>query len=806
MNRIFQSVRFALRQLRKSPGFSIAAVLTLALGIGATTAIYSVVYATLFAPLPYPQPDQLVMVWSKIGGDRNVVSAGDFLEWRRRSTAFQELNAMNGQAFNLATAQQPEQVPGNRVTPGFYNMVGTDFLLGRDFLAEEGTPGKDHVVILTHRLWERFGARRDIVGQQLRINSEPYTVVGVLASGPADRGQAQLAVPLTFKPEQINHNFHWLLVMGRMKPGVSLSQAQADMETVTSNLAKEYPISNKTWGASVELLKNDFLPRDTQTTLWLLMGAVGFVLLIACVNVANLLLAKGTTRQKEVAVRASLGAARGQIFGQFLTESLVLAAVAGALGTGLSVGLLKIVLVLMPKFTLPTEANVQLSFPVLLFTVAATILSAVLFGSVPAWQASRTDPSDALKEGGRSETGGKHHLRRALVVMEFGLALTLLSGAGLAIRSFWKLTQVELGIKSDHILTFSLPVPSSRFSQPEKIVAFYRQLLEKLEATPGVIRAEAGTGMPLQYPGFGMGFTIASQPPVDRAARPDSPFNMVSPGYFKTYGIGILQGRGFTDADSTGAVRVAMVNENFARRYLAGLDPLKQRVQVDQLIPGLTGVGPTVDWQIVGVFHNVKSSDLRDENKTEILVPFWQSPWPQTRMAVRTAGDPAVMAKTIQQVVNSLDPELPLADVATMEQVESDVRAGDRFSTLLYGTFAGIALLLAALGIYSVMAFAVAQRTREIGLRIALGAGRDQVLKLILREASVLTMAGLALGLIGASLVGRTMKSTLYGVGTIDLGVFGAVSFVLLAAALLASYLPARRAAKVDPMVALRYE
>jgi putative ABC transport system permease protein len=807
MSNSLHSIRYALRQLRKNPGFTTAAVLTVALGIGATTAIYSVLYATLLAPLPYPHPDQLVVVWSKVGGDRNVVSAGDFVEWRRRSTAFQELNASNGDSFNLATAEHPEQDAGDRLTPGFYKMMGEKFFLGRDFLPEEGELGKDHVVILTHRMWERLGSNRNIIGQQLRLDSEPYTVVGVMAPGPQDRAFAQLAVPLTFKPEQINHDFHWLLVMARMKPGVSLASAQADMDLLTSQLGKELPTSNTNWGAKVEPLKNDFLPQDTQSTLWLLMGAVGFVLLISCVNVANLLLAKGTTRQKEVAIRASLGAVRGRIFGQFLTESLVLATIAAVLGIGLSQLLLKLVMAAMPPFTLPNEADVQLSLPVLFFTFSATIFSAGLFGSVPAWQASKTDPGEALKEGGRTGTSaGRQRLRQALVVAEFGLALTLLAGAGLAIRSFWKLTQVDLGIQTDHILTFYLPVPSSRFAQPEAIVAFYQRVLEKLKATPGVVSAEASTGMPLQGSGFGMGFTIAGQPPISRSMRPDTPFKMVTPAYFQTYGIQMVQGRSLTDQDVASGVRVAVVNENFARRYLAGMDPLKQRVQIDQLIPGMTGVGPTVEWQIVGVFHNVKTRVLRDDNSTEVIVPFWQSPWPQAQMAVRTTSDPDDMRKTVAAAINSIDPELPLATVRTMEEVVADARSADRFSALLYGGFAVVALLLAAIGIYSVMAFVVLQRTREIGLRVALGAGRHEILNLILREAVLLTTVGLALGLIGACLVGRTMKSMLYQVSVIDVGVFSAVSIVLLASALLASYIPARRAARVDPMVALRYE
>ena len=806
MTGLIQNVRYAVRQLRKNPGFTAVAVITLALGIGATTAIYTVLYAIFLESMPYPHPEQLVMVWSKLNGGRNFVSAGDFLDWKRQNSTFQDLNAWTDGSFNLATARRPEEISGQLTTPGWYTMQGFHFFMGRDFLPEEGEPGKDRVVILCHSLWDRLGGNRDIVGHQIRINSEPYTVVGVLAPGLGDRLTVPLTVPLALKPEDIDHRFHRFTVLGRMKAGVSLAQAQADMELVARRVAQDHPESNTNWGTTVEPMRNDFLPRETLTTLRLLMAAVGLVLLIACVNVANLLLARGTTRQKEVAVRASLGATRRELVFQFLVESLVLAVVGGAAGVGLALFLVKGIVALMPPATITSEADIRISLPVLAFTLIATLLAALGFGGAPAWQAAGSDPNEALKEGGRAGTGAStHSLQRAFVVVEFALALTLLASAGLAIHSFANLTRVDLGVRSDHVLTFSLPVPQGRLSQPEQIVAFYSDLLQRFQSIPGVTRAEAATAIPVQGRQFGMAFTIVGKPPLSPSSRPDAGFQMVTPGYFQTFGIRVLRGRNFTEQDTAASVRVAMVNEDFVTRYLPGVDPLTQRIAVEQLVPGVTQLGPDVTWQIVGVFHNVRTGDLR-QDYPEIDVPFWQSPWPQAAMAVRTSGDPAAITKSISAAVNSVDPDLPVAQVQTMDQIVTDSRASDRFATVLFGGFAGLALLLAAVGIYGVMAFAVAQRTHEIGLRMALGAGRDRVFTLILKEGSVLALAGSMLGLAGACLVGRAMRGMWYGVGTIDLRAFGAVSAVLLAAAILACYIPARRAAKVDPMVALRYE
>jgi putative ABC transport system permease protein len=580
------------------------------------------------------------------------------------------------------------------------------------------------------------------------------------------------------------------------------------MDSVTRHIAEVYPKSNKGWGAAVEPLQNDFISRDTIKNLWLLMGAVGFILLIACVNVANLLLARGTVRQKEIAVRAALGATRWQLFAQFLTESVALSLIGGILGVGLAWGLLKVIVAGMPPFTLPSEADFRLNLPVLFFSLAASILCGVLFGCAPAWQTARLNLSDTLKESGRSasSSAGRQGLRRTLVVIEFALALTLLSGAGLVIHSFWKLSRVNLGFRQDHLLTFFLPVKNDRFAHPEEINVFYRQLLEKIGALPGITAVSASTGMPIIGTNFGMPFNLAGQAVDDPSSRPGAGFSMVTPEYFRTFGIRMVQGRALTEQDAAGGLPVAVVNETFAKKYLSKVDPLMQRVVVEQLIPGVTKLGPPIEWQIVGVYHDVHNGGVRREGFPEIDVPFWQSPWPQAGLAVRTFGDPANMTKSIAAVVRSVDPDLPVDQVKTMDQLVHESLANERFSTALFASFAGVALLLAAIGIYGVMSFAVAQRTHEIGLRIALGAGPQQVLRLVLQEGMLLALVGLGVGLGGTYFVGRLMKTILYQVNSLDPAAISAVAAVLLLSALLACYIPARRATQVDPMVALRDE
>jgi putative ABC transport system permease protein len=807
MSSLLGNLRYSARVLWKNPGLTLTVLLTLALGIGANTAIFTVDYATLFAPMPYPEPDQLVVVWSKIQTFHNSLSAGDFTDWKRQNSSFQDINAFTGDSFNIASKDQPENLDGRKVTAGFFKMMGRPFFLGRDFLPEEGVDGKDHVVILTHKLWAHLGSDRKLVGQSMRINGEPYTVVGVLTPGLDDRSDSQLAVPLVFKPEQVNHDFHWLLSIARLKPGVTIQQAQADMDAVATHIAQDNPKSNKGWGVFVEPLKNDFLPSERKQTLWLLLGAVAFILLIACVNVANLLLARGLARQKELAVRSALGASRRTIFEQLITESLLLAVAGGLLGIGVGYAMLQGLMAIMPRGTLPDEADLHLNLPILLFTLAATTLAGLLFGSAPAWYASRVDPGEALKEGNRTGVGaGRHRLRQILVIGEFALALALLAGAGLAIHSFLNLLRVDLGLSTDHVLTFYLPVPDSRPKDPEKIIAYYKQILSSVSAVPGVTSASATTGLPLFGAGFGMPFTIIGKPAFnDPSMRPNTGFGMVTPDFLKTFGVHMVNGRFFTDQDTASSVKVAVINEDFVKKYFKDVDPLQQRVSVEQLIPGVTKLGPPVEWQIVGVYHNVHSRGSNDP-RPEMEIPFWQIPWSSAGIGVRTVNDPATMVKSIAAAVHNVDPEIALAQPRSMDEVRDLVLSNDRFTLILFVSFAVVALLLAALGVYGVMSFSVAQRSHEIALRMALGANRSRVVALVVREGLTLAGIGLTLGLIGAYFVGRSMQSTLYGIGKLDLSVFVSVALLLLFAAVIACLVPAHRAASVEPMQALRSE
>ena len=807
MQTLLQNLRFSLRMLARNPGLTITVLLTLALGIGANTAIFTVDYATLLAPLPYPEPNQMVMVWSKIQNFHNGVAAGDFLDWKNQNSVFQDVCAWSGGSYNLATKDQPEYIDAGVQDPCMLRMLGQPLMMGRYFLPEEGTVGRDHEVIITHKLWLKLGANPHIVGTPLRLNDEPYTVVGVQQPGIYDRQQSQITLPLAFKPDQVNHDFHWLLVMARLKPGVTIKQAQQNMDAVTAHIAQMYPKSDQGWGAYVEPLKDDFLPKERITMLWLLMGAVGFVLLIACVNVANLLLARGMARQKELAVRSALGAGRKVIFGQLLTESLILALAGGALGVGVGYAMLKGLVAAMPPDTLPIEADLRLNIPILLFTLAATSLAGLLAGSAPAWYASRIDPAETLKEGGRSGTGaGKHRLRRILVIGEFALALTLLAGAGLTIHSFWNLAHVDLGLKTDHVLTFFLPVPDSRSKDPAQMTAYYRDILAHIAVVPGVSNSAVMTGNPLYGGGFGMPFTLENGATyADQSQRPSTGFGMVSPGYFKTFGIQVLSGRAINDQDTADSVKVTMVNQEFVNKFLKGKDPMRQRVLVEQLIPGVTKLGPPIAWQIVGVFHNVHSAG-QTEQRPQMFIPFWQIPWPQAGFGVRTAQDPTTMIRSIAAAVHTVDPAVALAQPKTMDQVVDESLSDQRFTLVLFTSFAVVALLLAGIGIYGVMSFSVAQRSHEIALRMALGSGRGRVVALVVGDGVILAAIGLVLGLFGAYFVGRAMKTLLFGVQALDLSAFAAVSFILLAAAVVACFLPARRAASVSPMQVLRTE
>lgn len=807
MQSFLQNLRFSLRVFRKNAAFTAIVVITLALGVGAVTAIYSVVYATLIADMPYPKPEQIVMVWSQVNGHRSLVSAADYLDWKSQSTMFQSLVGWRTGTMNLGGIDEPEIVRSVMSAPGFYRALGVKFALGRDLLPGEDTAGKDQVVVLNNHLWVRLGADPKIIGKTLQLNQKAYTVVGVLAAGQTDQYPWDLLVPMVLQPAMINRDQHWVNVEGRLKDGVTLTQANAEISAIAGRIAKANPKSNSGWSAKVESLKNDWLSDDFKLTLWLFLGASGFVLLIACVNIANLLLAKGMTRQKEIAVRTAIGATRRTIFVQFLTESLILAILGGALGVGLGYALMSGIMAAMPFNTLPGEAVVRLSVPVLLTTLVATTLAGLLFGCAPAWYSSRVDPADSLKEGGRSSSGRIHNrLRQLLVVGEFALALTLLGGAGLAIHSFWNMTHVDLGLTMDHVLTFVLNRGNATNLKPEQNASFFQQIIRNIEAVPGVQCASAGTDFPLRGPGFMLPFSIAGQSEAtDPAHRPNAGFSMVSPDYFKTFGIRLVKGRTLTDADNAATLHVAMVNEQFVRHFMNGADPIGRVLNVAQVDPTSPRPGPPSPWVVVGVFHDV-SGFAYNRKIDEIVVPFEQAPFFGALIGVRTTGDPELMRKSISHAVHALDPTLPLSNVATLDEIHSERLVGDRFTLLLYVGFAVLALSLATVGIYGVMAFSVGQRTHEIGVRMALGAGRDRVLRMVLREGALLALTGSVLGLGGAYLVGRAMHSMLFGVGTFDLTAFSTVAALLLLAALVASYMPARRAASIEPMRALRTE
>src|SRR5215217_161358 len=806
MSALKQNISYAVRALFKNKGFTITAVLTLALGIGATTAIFSVVYA-VFEPMPYPNPDQLVMVWARMPAGRNSVPAGDFLEWRRRSTTFQDMNAWTGASFNVATEDRPEQLPGARCTPGLFAMQGLPLFLGRSFLPEEGEAGRDHVVILSHRVWSnRFNSNRDLIGKEIRMNGESYTVVGVLPPGMYDRFNSQVWVPLSFRPEDLAHDTNFMPVMARLKFGVTIDRAQAEMNDIAAQLQTEFPKTNANRGVSVEPLHLNFVTESTRRNLWLLLGAVAFLLLIGCVNVANLLLARGTARQKEIALRAALGASRPRLFAQFLTESLVLAALGGALGIVLARAIIDaITLVLPPVGTmLPSEADIRISIPVLLFTIVVATLAGLLFGAAPAWQATRVDLNEILQLGGRTGGGGvRRQALRVLVVAEFSLALTLLATAGLALRGFWNLTRIDLGIQTDNVLTFRLPIPDRRLDGPDQIRSYYGQMVEVIRTLPGVTKVALTTGVPGRLSGNGTRFTIAGQP-VDPTVRRSTGVRMVTPDYVDTFGIRMVNGRNISERDIATSVRVATVNEDFVKQYMAGVDPLMQRISFPEFVPGAPR-GKPLEWQIIGVYHNVRGAGVR-ENLPEINIPFTQSPWPQASIEIKTSGNPKAVIKSIAAAVGSVDPDMPLAGVQTIDEIVNESLAIDRFSAVLFASFGALGLMLAAVGIYGVMAFAVAQRTHEFGVRMALGAQRSRVVSMVLKEGGLLAIAGTLFGLVGAYLVGRAMQSTLYGVGAFDVRAFVGVSALLLAAALLACWFPARRASRIEPLEALRYE
>jgi putative ABC transport system permease protein len=799
-----QNFRYAIRGLLTKPAFAFIAVLTLALGIGPNTAIFSIVYATLLAPLPYVHSEQLVMIWSNVKGHRNQVAAADFLDWKRDASSFQQMAAFVERPYNLSSTQEPQYINGLNVSTNWHRLLGERVLMGRDFGADEDQLGKDHVFILSHRCWmNRFGADPNIIGKQFRLNGEPYTAIGVMPAGASDRHDEEIWLPVRFTRAELSRGNTFWYVIARLNPGVSLTHAREEMNAITRRIAEQYPATNSGLSATVEPLKNDFQSPETIRNLWLLLAAVSFVLLIACANVANLLLVRGVARRREVAIRAALGASRSRLVFQMIVESLTLAAFGGALGLLLAVSLLKVILAILPPGTLSSEADVRISGPVLLFTLLTATLSGILFGCAPAMGANVLKIREALNQDGRSTPSRRPiHLQETLVVVEYALALTLLAGAALTVHSFINRTHVDLGIRTDHVLTFYLPVPHSKLAREEQTAAFYRELLARIESVPGVRRAAASTNSPLDDANVEMPVSIIGSRTV---TTPDINIESLTPSYFETFGVHLERGRIFNEGDGASGPAVAMVNEAFVRRFLSGLDPLTTRLMVGKLQNGELQPGPFVVRRIVGVFRDIQNSARPGQPKLpQIWVPFAQSPWPHSVVSVRTAMDASKCVRDIARAVHSLDPNLPLADVKTIEQRVRDQFVEDRFGMALYGSLAGIALLLACAGTYGVMSFAVARSTPDIGLRIALGATAKHVVSNVIKRGLKIALAGMMLGILGAYAASRALRSSLYGTGTVDWSAVSIVVALLLITALLACYIPARRASSVDPMVALR--
>jgi putative ABC transport system permease protein len=803
MTSLLRDARFALRLLRRNPGFAAVATITLALGIGATTAIFSVVYGLFFAPLPYRQADRLVMVWEHTRGERRGPSPASFVAWREHATAFSAINAWGGRLVNLATDDRPENLSAGLATPGFLGMLGYGhpLALGRTFLEEEGVPGRDKVVLLTYRLWQdRFGGDRGIVGKTVRIDDAPHTVVGVLGEGPADHQQNKVWMPLAFTEEQLRNEGAWLNVMGRLKDDVELPEANARMQVLGKELDEQRAGQREARAVTVEPFRNNFVADSTKRGIWLLLGAVGFLLLIACANVANLLLARGAARQRELAIRTAIGAGRVDLARQALVETLVVGLIGGILGALLARGVIDAVVALMPTYTLPSETEITLSLPVLLFGLLVCMVAGLLAGLAPAWRTSRADVVEAIKEGGRSVSVGRDGLWRALVAAEMALALTLLAGGGMAARALVKTMNVELGFRAERLVTMTLPVVRGRFTSGEQVETFYRSLRERVQALPGVASASVSTGMPVEGAQFGTILEVEGPPASEpRWAR----VNMVSPEYYATFGITTTAGRAVEHRDRQGTARVAVVNQSFVRRYLQGVDPLGQHVVFRPFVlDSQDRPGPEA-WEIVGVRADVANNGLR-EPMPEMDIAFAQAPWPRARLAVRTTGDAVGIVSSVSEVVRGLDPTLPVSGVRTIEETLAQATAPDRFYTVFLVAFAAVALSLAVVGIYGLTSFAVAQRTHEIGLRMALGAGRGQLVAQVLREGLLTALIGTAIGAVGALVIGRALEGTIYGVDGTDPWTFAAVAAILVSAAVLACVIPARRAATVDPMVALR--
>jgi predicted permease len=806
-------LRYGARMLLKDPGFTLIAILTLTLGIGANTAIFSVVNGVLLSALPYPQPEQLAMVWCdnrRQGVPEDINSYPNFVDWRERNKTFQGMAGIRPTSFNLTGDGEPEQLSAARVSTNFFQLIGVNPERGRGFNAEEEQVGRDRVVVLSHRLWRRrFGGDPGILGKSISLNEEPHVVVGIMPPDFQFPGNTVGQFPVNtdiWRPLAPSNDMrerrgtYWLRVVGRLKPGVTREQAQADMDVVAHQIIQQHPSTARIGAYATVVPLFEQIVRSIRRPLMILFGAVLLVLLIACANIANLLLARAAARQREVAVRAALGAGRWRIVRQLMTENMLLAVLGGVLGVLLAWWGLRLLVDLSPA-NLPRLENIRLDGRVLWFTLGLSLLTGLIFGLAPALQATNLKLSETLKEGGRTGAVGggagrrAQRIRGALIVAEVALTLTLLGGAGLLVRSFWRLQQVDPGFRPDNLLTLQLTLSGKQYRQGAGVASFYERVQERLSALPGVVSVSATDSIMLRPLHNSDTFIIENKPGHECNRRIELPYSVVQPNYFQTMGMQLVKGRAFTAQDGPDQPVVTIVNETFVKRCFANEDPIGKRFTFGSVRP-----------TIVGVVRDSRRQGVDQQIRAESWFPHAQGPSGMMEVVLRTTGDPLALSNAVREAVWSLDRDLPIPSIQTMEQILSERVAQRRLNMLLLGLFALVALVLAAVGIYGVMSYAVTQRTHEIGLRMALGAQPREVLGLVVRQGMKLVLAGLVIGLVTTLALTRLMASLLFDVSATDPITFAAIALLLIGVALMACWIPARRATKVDPIVALRYE
>ena len=798
---LLHDLRYALRTMARNPGFTAVSILALALGIGANSAVFTVVNSVLLEPLRFRDPDQLIVVRErnlKAGFPQFSLSPGNYLDYRDHNHTFSGMAAFGGTGLNMSGGSQPERLRGARVTNNFFSVLGRAPFLGRTFTGQEAQPGSNHVVILSYGLWQRRFGGRDVLGQTLKLNDELYTVIGVMSADFQFPARVEIWTPLAMNLQNWQQRGgHYLGGIGRLKAGSSIAAAQADLNTIAARAEKQFPQSNSGWDTTLQSLQEAVVGRIRPAMLTL-TAAVGFVLLIACVNLANLLLSRSATRRREIGIRSSMGAGRGRLIRQFLTESVLLAAIGAAAGLALAWAGTRLLVNLSPNI-LPRATEIALNGRALAFTAGIAVLTGILFGLAPAIHMAKTDLMAALREGSRGNAIGfrRNRLRSVLVMGEVALALVLLSGAGLLMRSFYRLQSIEPGFDPHGMLTFRTNLPAAKYKGDEPQAAFYRRALERIRALPGVEAAGAAQIFPLAGDDYILSFEQIGKPPVPVGNEPSAAYYSATPGYFASLRIPIKAGRDFSEHDDAAAPFVAIISESMARQFYAGENPLGQRIQMGN------GSKPA---EIVGIVGDVRDQQLDSMGRPAVYEPAAQVPFGAMYFGVRTAVDPASLISGVRAVIRGLDPELPLDAVGTVDALVSSSLSQRRFAMLLMAIFAGLALVLAMVGIYGVISYSVTQATQEIGIRMALGARSGDVLRIVFGYAGVLMAAGLALGIVAALATGRLLASQLFEVKPTDPMTYAAVASALLATGMLACTIPALRAMRVDPLVALRNE